>query len=156
MKSLSIYKNLSDIHLEKNSSVVFWYTVLHNLSISSSFTPATISKICLQVTNITAFNRLETCNLSAESSYDTYAIFAGSFLPFTMLPACHFSFLTVGNVVLINLAPACVGRTSHQGQSVSSIRRSFGIFATTSRLLAVLSELLENIIRVGLLTIALL
>lgn len=71
----------------------------------------------------------------------TYIMLAGSFRLLIMEPLCHFSFLTLENWVLIRENPACRGRTSHQGQSVSIIRRSLGIVFKTSKFSSVFNEL---------------
>lgn len=68
-------------------------------------------------------------------------MFDGSFRPLTILSGCHFSFFTEGNCVTTSLAEACVGLTSHHGQSVSITSLSDGIVVTTNRFSSVLSEL---------------
>ena len=63
-------------------------------------------------------------------------IATGSFLPLTINPLSHFSFLTArgdGGTFLRYFADACDGLISHHGPSVSICNRSKGSLLTTSR-----------------------
>lgn len=87
---------------------------------------------------------VENNKLITVAKHNTHTIQFGSFLLLTITPDSHFSFFLFGKVVLTCLWPACVGRISHHGQSVSIINLSAGIEAATAKFSAVLRELLER------------
>ena len=69
------------------------------------------------------------------TAYATCTIPTGSFLPLTIMPFSHFSFLTDwgnGGAAARYFIEACEFRISHQGPSVSNCSRLNGIFLTTS------------------------
>lgn len=61
----------------------------------------------------------------------TWTIWQGSWRPLTHIPGSNFSRFRLGIDVFIMPYPACVGRISHQGASVSSIKLSAGMDFTT-------------------------
>mmetsp|Transcript_42654 Transcript_42654/g.100349 ORF Transcript_42654/g.100349 Transcript_42654/m.100349 type:complete len:207 (+) Transcript_42654:41-661(+) len=125
--SNSTARNSSDIHENRipacrvrvahhgqRTVLVFCQICSASCSSGSSRAPATTSSTCLMWQGSCRFLMVE--------------------------PAAQRSFFTHGHLVWINLCPACVGRTSHQGASVSRTSRLAGICRTISRSSGVFRE----------------